>query len=143
MATVNMGISVNPRKILIPVSLTVDDGSFFSSYVHDALFPSRVSIVSVVDNTNILSMNRIRNEALSKCDSSHVIFTRPTLIPSSTLIISLLPTEHLYDSLIALPDTILDNPTHAVIIPRFHMEFMAIPCETWYNCDSKFGSWIQ
>lgn len=138
MAKVNVGASVNRRKILIPVSLSLNDGSFFSSYVHDALFPSRVSIVSVVDDNNIYSINHIRNLALSKCDSTHVVFSLPTLIPSRIPRFSLLSTEHLYASLMSLPTSILDDPTQAIIIPRFHMEYMSLPCDTWYNCESKF-----
>ena len=97
-----------------------------------------MSFVSVVDDNNIYSINHIRNLALSKCDSTHVVFSLPTLIPSRTPRFSLLSTEHLYASLMSLPTSILDDPTQAIIIPRFHMEYMSLPCDTWYNCESKF-----
>lgn len=75
--------SVNTRAIVVPTPLLAEDQDVFTSYVQNAMYPSRVSILPiVVSDLHSVSINKIRNQALQKCDTSHVLFSFPTLIPS-------------------------------------------------------------
>ena len=75
-------------NIAVPVSVTTGEESILSSYLHLALFPSRVSVSVYSSPDSSFPVNRMRNEAIAKISSTHFISLRPLQIPSSVSLYS-------------------------------------------------------
>ena len=72
------------------------------------------------------------------CDISYDFLS---FISNSILYISLFSSlfiiVYLYDSILSIPQKLLDKPRKAFLIPEFSMPYSTVPCDFWYECDTK------
>lgn len=72
-------------QIIVPVPVTSEDDIIFKKYRSNALYPSRVHVVSYKVDMESYPINALRNYGLSLSDTSHIVFARPLQIPSRTI----------------------------------------------------------
>ncbi|KAM7454746.1 hypothetical protein BLSTO_04496 [Blastocystis sp. subtype 1] len=98
----------------------VDD---FERQLEASQFDSRLSIVRYIPENNLTyPINKLRNLAIGNVKTDHFWLTDLDMWPS----------DRLYNVLLSLPESVLNNDHLAVIVPAF--EIYAGKCDSFANC---------
>lgn len=113
MGEISVGICIFPKEV-----------EYYNDVIQELYFPSRVLVSTLRTKNYAFPINELRNLAIEHASSTHVFLSDVDIIPSANL----------QDTFLALPNFILRDTMHALIVPLFETPFKSIPCSQWYDC---------
>ena len=121
---------------MISVSIHVDDENAQSIrvYMSQHIFPERVRLSYVKDNSGHYPINRLRNVAINNTITSHFWLTDIDIWPASDL----------YETILSLPSSLLSVEKQAIVVPAYEVLFdskqLMIPDKNSKGARSRDGT---
>ena len=113
MGEISVGVCVFPKET-----------DYYSDVIKGLYFPSRVQVNVLRTKNYAFPINELRNLAIDHASSTHVFVSDADVIPS----------PNLQESFLTLPNYILRDSNHALIVPLFETPFKSLPCSPWFEC---------
>ncbi|KAK8823158.1 hypothetical protein WA538_002307, partial [Blastocystis sp. DL] len=120
-------------EISVAVSILPKELEFYEDVLRDLHFPSRVHVSTLKTKGYWFPINELRNIAIEASTTTHIFVSDADILPSSNL----------RETFLSLPNFMLRDTNHALIVPLIEAPFRSILCSHWYECLSETETYTR